>query len=504
MLHQALIIDKDLDAARATAQCLKSRWPQVGVRGYDPAANGLPDDRFDWSRFQLVFLDYELGIPGQTGLDWLSELRGRPGFPPAIFITSSGNERVAVRALKLGAADYINREGLSPDALAEAVHDAIPESALSDTGVHEADPDSVPELPRASNEGEGAIDADRTQLLVRPAPGPTAPAPQVMADDRTQLLARPDANPGTGNGASASSAENDRTQMLERPGPDASSHGEEPPLIERRSFDRQPDIAPIKVEGYRVIKPVGAGGMANVFLTERRRDGKILVLKIMRVDEDEDPRLLRRFLREYQLLSNIEHPNIVRIYDRIMADDYACLAMEYCNGGDLVQYIGKGLEAATALDYLRQMASGLSVAHARDVVHRDLKPGNILFRSDGTLAVADFGVSARLGESRITHQSEMVGTPYYLSPEQIQGGEVDHRGDLYALGIILFEMLTGRRPYVSRHLSKLIEMHLNAPTPDLPEEHAHLRPLLDGLLAKSVDDRFQSAEEVLAALEMFA
>ncbi|MGI9336319.1 MAG: serine/threonine-protein kinase, partial [Gammaproteobacteria bacterium] len=307
-------------------------------------------------------------------------------------------------------------------------------------------------------------------------------------------------NSADGDGAGAE-FDKDRTQLLARPGaPPPAAEG--PPLIERRSFDRPPDIAPIKVEGYRVIRTVGAGGMANVFLSERRDDGKLLVLKIMRVDEDEDPRLLRRFLREYQLLSNIDHPNIVRIYDRIMSDDYACLAMEYCDGGDLVQYIGKGLAAETALAYLRQMASGLSVAHARDVVHRDLKPGNILFRKDGTLAVADFGVSARLGESRITHQSEMVGTPYYLSPEQIQGGEVDHRGDVYALGIILYEMLTGHRPYVSRHLSKLIDLHLNAPTPTLPEEHAQLQPLLDGLLAKRVEDRFQSAEEVLLALDM--
>ncbi len=152
--------------------------------------------------------------------------------------------------------------------------------------------------------------------------------------------------------------------------------------------------------------------------------------------------------------------------------------------------------------YLRQICEGLMAAHLHDVVHRDLKPGNVLFRGDDTLAITDFGIAKTLDEERsLTSDDVILGTPYYLSPEQVRDGQIDQRSDLYSLGVLLYEMLSGQKPFQGDNVAMLIDAHLHAPIPKLPQELMAFQPLIEGLLAKDPDERFQSAEEVLAAID---
>jgi serine/threonine protein kinase len=193
----------------------------------------------------------------------------------------------------------------------------------------------------------------------------------------------------------------------------------------------------------------------------------------------------------------MDHPNIVHIYDLGVSDDHAHIAMEYLEGGDLRQRIDDDIPERQAVQYLRQIASALSAVHAKGVLHRDLKPGNIMLRNDGSLALIDFGLAKKAKlESEITDKGEIFGTPYYMSPEQGHGSDVDERSDIYSLGIIFYEMLTGWKPYRADTAMGIIYLHRNAPIPVLPPHRSQYQPLLNVMLAKSPGDRLQSAEEI--------
>ena len=270
---------------------------------------------------------------------------------------------------------------------------------------------------------------------------------------------------------------------------------------------RRPDAAaPLRLRGYRLVRRIGAGGMTVVYLAERERDGLEVVLKVLDAGGQRANDHLSRFIQEYALLSRIDHPNVVRIHDQGFTDDHAYIAMEYFPGGDLRQEIGAGMARARALDVLEQVARALEAIHARGVIHRDLKPENIMRRADGTLALADFGIAKSLGPAdplalSHTRHGDIVGTPYYLSPEQASGREVTPASDLYSLGVMMFEMLTGERPFRAESLNLLLARHLGAPTPALPAAHADLQPVLERLMAKAPQDRFPSAGAFLAELQ---
>jgi serine/threonine-protein kinase PpkA len=241
--------------------------------------------------------------------------------------------------------------------------------------------------------------------------------------------------------------------------------------------------------------------MAEVFLAQRPTLKETVVIKVVYRDRCGDPNAIRRFIQEFTLISRTRSPYVVQIYERGFLPDSAYIAMEYLPAGDLAQRIAGGLSPAQAIEYARQIAHGLSAVHQLGVVHRDLKPSNILFRRNGTLAITDFGIAkVRDASSRLTQNDSMVGTPYYASPEAIQDKNLDYRSDLYALGVVLFEMLTGRKPYRAADLAGLLDAHLHAPIPALPAELAVYQPIVTRLLAKQPDDRFQTAEEALHAL----
>jgi serine/threonine protein kinase len=204
-----------------------------------------------------------------------------------------------------------------------------------------------------------------------------------------------------------------------------------------------------------------------------------------------------RFLQEYELIAEIRHPNIVSIYDLGVGDDHAHIAMEYLDGGDLRERIAEGIAEADAVCYLKQIASALARIHEVGILHRDLKPGNVMLRADGSIALIDFGLARRMRlRMELTDEGEIFGTPYYMSPEQGHGNEVDRRSDIYSLGVIFYEMLTGQKPFRADTAMGIIYQHAKAPIPLMSSRFAKYQLLFNLMLAKDPEDRLQDADEV--------
>ena len=262
----------------------------------------------------------------------------------------------------------------------------------------------------------------------------------------------------------------------------------------------------ITIPGYNLKRRLATGTFGSVFLATGLGDPQPIAVKVIRHDSHRDANDLVRLMREHELLSRLDGRHIVRVFERGFAEDFAYIAMEYCAHGDLWQRLqGRCVAPAQAIAILRQIGLGLAVAHGQHVIHRDLKPANVLLRNLNTVALADFGAACDLGLSKMSiGQSKVVGTPAYASPEVIRCEEVDCRTDLYSAGIILYQMVTGVLPYRAPSLAKIFKAHMQAPIPKLKGPPAVLQPVLDGLLAKDPNDRFQSAEELLAGLEWIA
>ena len=260
---------------------------------------------------------------------------------------------------------------------------------------------------------------------------------------------------------------------------------------------------------YRIQRKLGAGGMADVYLAEDQELGRRVAIKILNARHGNDDQFIERFRREAKNAAALNHPNIVSIYDRGEAEDTYYIAMEFLDGRTLKELVvSRGAAPINvAIEYARQILSALRFAHRHGIVHRDIKPHNVLVDGEGRVKVTDFGI-ARAGTSQMTETGSIVGTAQYLSPEQARGGEVDQRSDLYSLGIVLYELLTGKTPFDGETPVEIAMKHLsNTPKPpsqlrpDVPRE---LDMVVMRALAKNPDDRYQSADEMEADLERVA
>ena len=277
------------------------------------------------------------------------------------------------------------------------------------------------------------------------------------------------------------------------------------PMVERRSAPRDETFKPpVTIKGYRMVRKLGSGGMSEVFLAIREADGRELALKVLDTHLNDDVGLLHRFIQEYALLAQIDHPNVAKIYDQGFADEHAFLSMEYFAGGDIKRRIASGMTQDQALGVTVQVALALTQIHGLGIVHRDVKPDNLMLRQDGSVALIDFGI-AKLADPLLdqTLHGEIVGSPYYLSPEQAAGGAVSAASDIYCLGAIFFEMLTGGRPYAADRMEVLLAHHLFSPTPRLPPRHAALQNLLDQMMNKDPARRLGSAQAVVDYIAHF-
>jgi DNA-binding NarL/FixJ family response regulator len=368
--------------------------------------------------------------PDAHGLELLRKLRSRNITSAVIALADDGNELTAVRALQLGAADYLPKRLLTPDRLKTSVRVAL----------------------------------RRIEQRVARRLADLAHTAQSVALDVP--------------------AQSGRT---EQPAAEAGA----PPALD--------SDAPPTIPGYAIAKKIGESEKAVVYLAASAALATDVALKVSRTSRDANAE--RQALeREYKAILAIRHPAVVRIHDYGIENGLEYLAMEYFPRGDLKARMYFGVTEGETLRYVEQIAAALSVVHGAGLLHRDLKPPNVMLRESDEIALIDFGLARTLdGACHSTRTGVLRGSPYYMSPEQALGEELDARSDLYSLGVIYHEMLTGKKPFTGGSAMEVLQQHVNAPPPQLPLSLSRHMPVISRLLAKRREDRFNTADEVIEA-----
>jgi eukaryotic-like serine/threonine-protein kinase len=435
MSARLIVVDKDAKYAEWLRHHLGVLDPEATVRLVTPEQFEAERETLTYDECDLVLLTAAFGEHPEDlraeGISMLRSFRARTTFPAVLALAEEGNELTAVRALQLGAVDYLPKRLLTPERLGNAVRLALRRIERRVARRH----------AKFAQSGEHA--AAEVQVL-------------------DSALAE-----GAGEGASADAAE---------------------------------PVAPDMVPGFRIVSMIGESEKARVFLAVSDALGREIALKVSSIATDEvDGRHL--LAREYEAVSGIRHPAVVELHDYGVHDSHEYLAMEYFPRGDLKARMQIGITEREALRYVEHIAHALRIVHHAGILHRDLKPPNVMLRENDDVALIDFGLARNLeGGLSSTRTGVLRGSPYYMSPEQALGEELDARTDLYSLGIIFYEMLTGRKPFAGTSAIEVLQQHVNAPLPKLPERHAQHQPLIDRLLAKARDQRFSSAEEVIDSL----
>ncbi|HQW82356.1 MAG TPA: protein kinase [Pseudomonadota bacterium] len=258
----------------------------------------------------------------------------------------------------------------------------------------------------------------------------------------------------------------------------------------------------IQIPGYLIKREIGAGGMATVYLAVQTSLEREVAIKVMNPAMISDPTFSRRFMQEARTLASLAHPNIVAVYDVGITDEKLhYFSMQHLPHGDFMHRIRDGISEREVLRIVAGVARALGYAHQRGFVHRDVAPGNVLFDVNGSPVLTDFGIARAVSKtSRITNAGVSVGTSHYMSPEQARGGDVDGRSDLYSLGAVSFEALTGHAPYEGDDGFAIAYAHVFEPIPRLPAHFQHWQPLIDRAMAKDPAQRYQNADELSVAL----
>ena len=261
---------------------------------------------------------------------------------------------------------------------------------------------------------------------------------------------------------------------------------------------------------YEIIELIGVGGMAKVYKARCHRLNRLVAVKILRDDLSHDEDLRRRFNAESQAVAMLSHPNIVAVYDVSRSDENNYIVMELIDGISLKQYMdkkGNKLNWREALHFITQIVKALGHAHSRGIIHRDIKPHNVMVLRDGSVKVADFGIARLTNASSSTLTKDTLGSVHYISPEQARGSHIDARSDLYSAGVVLYEMITGRLPFEGDTPVSVAIQHINSVPlsprdldPELPEA---LETITMKAMASNVDKRYISADAMLADLEEF-
>lgn len=358
------------------------------------------------NHYDVILLDYQM--EGRDGLTLLRDMRHLGMCVPTILLTAYGDEKLAVRAMREGAYDYLPKGTLTRENFVAALDDVL-QSTIENTFV-------------------------------------TAPAAHPV------------------------------------------------------KFGHN-----IIVRGFRPMELLGKGGNASAFLAENEESGERVVLKIVSLDSVDSTDVIR-FKKEYKIMSEINHPNIGRIYGQNFDETIMFMIMEYLPGGSLKEHLPHIKEKSDTelLSIIRQVAEALKCTHEAGVVHRDVKPANIMFRMDGTVVLIDYGAAKNLSDmGKLTQVGQVVGTPYYMSPEQVTGDTVLPQSDIYSLGVILYEIMTGVKPFTSSNLTNVLFSHLKAEVPQLFGERIKYQPVLEKMMAKSLIKRFKSMQEVIDAIDHY-
>ena len=259
--------------------------------------------------------------------------------------------------------------------------------------------------------------------------------------------------------------------------------------------------AKIRIPGIKVLHLIGEGGTARVYLASREDDDEPLVVKILRQEIVLNKKALERFMEEYAMVERIQSRHVARIFGHGTSDNNVYLVMEFFEGGDLSKRLaGQPMPPRDALKFFRELMFALGDIHEKGILHRDLKPQNLMFRKDGTLAIVDFGIAKNIAAADRTGAGEVLGTPRYMSPEQVQGRALDLRTDIYSAGVLLFQMLTGEHLFDGQTAMEVAMHHLNTQPRLLPDHLEVYQRLLDKLVEKDREARFRNADEVIGFL----
>lgn len=258
---------------------------------------------------------------------------------------------------------------------------------------------------------------------------------------------------------------------------------------------------------YEIIEEIGRGGMGTVYKAYQRSLNRYVAIKILPLSKAQDPEFVERFYREARTAAALKHPNILPVYDAGSTEDFYYIVMGYAEGGTLEDLIRMGpLDIEIAIKIVVQLAEALEYAHSKGVIHRDIKPSNILLDEEGRPLLSDFGIAKALEGTKLTQTGIIIGTPEYMSPEQGQGKKIDHRSDIYSLGVVLYEMLTGQLPFKADTPMGIIYKHISEPPPPIrklrPDVPKWLEEIIMKALAKNPEDRFQKARDLAQALKL--
>jgi eukaryotic-like serine/threonine-protein kinase len=409
MMPNILIVEEERELRAWLRHHIEILWPDGSVEDIQPTQFEQRSPASNAVGFDLIVLGAQcgdgLGDPA-AGLGLLRTARAPSHAPPVVVIATGGNELSAVRAMQLGAADYLPRSALDAQRLASALRHSL-------------------STPRR-----------------------TAP-----------LRARAHKTP-------------------------------------RRNFDP----SHLELPQYSLLHKLGESARAAVYLAYSVTLGRNVALKISKpmLDGGEEG---QEFAREYAAICALQHPAVVSIYDYGFHDGREFIAMEYFPCGDLKTRLQQPITVIESLEYAQRICAALQIVHAAGLVHRDLKPPNVMLRGDGSVVLIDFGLAKTLESAHLnTVVGVLRGSPYYMSPEQAMGQPLDARSDLYSTGVMLFEMLTGGKPYVGGTAIEVMQQHVRGQRPALPPGCAALEPLLDRFMARAREQRFNDAQAAEAAL----
>ncbi|HEX9473138.1 MAG TPA: protein kinase [Steroidobacteraceae bacterium] len=409
MTPRILIAGDDGQQRQWLRHHLQSLWPEADPPCLDLRQFVQHLDTITPRNYDAALLCTRFGQSRQEhseGAEWLRQLRRERFLPPLVVVAAHGNEHSAVRAIRLGAAEYLPRDLLDAQQLGRTLRKVI--------------------------------HASRRRVRRRAIAG---------------------------------------------------------------ALQHQRPAAELEVPNYTLLRELGRSARARVWLAESATLRRPVALKIGQ-PQPHGTTGQPQFANEYKAIAALRDPSIVDIYDYGVHDGREYLAMEYFPCGDLKQRLLQPMDCGAAVHYVRRIAGALRVVHGAGLLHRDLKPPNIMLRPDGSTVLIDFGLAKQVDSSTSnTAIGVLRGSPYYMSPEQVQGYILDARSDLYALGVVFFEMLTGRKPYTALTAIELMQQHVNGERPALPAELAAFEPLMARLMARDRDERCPDVDTLLAALD---
>jgi tRNA A-37 threonylcarbamoyl transferase component Bud32/DNA-binding response OmpR family regulator len=522
-----LIVEDDAKYASWVRHSLGSAWPGDTIVIMDWTSFGRVRTAMTVRDYDIVMLalKFDEGIeePTTDSFEWIRKLRSQPGFPEMIMLAEGGSELAAIRTLRLGAADYLPKRLLTPPRLQRSIKltlraiekeaqrraERLALAAAARDDAQKAD-DKAKETPAPEmtvppapvsliSTHTGATLARAAQIAIAPKPGVVPSPVTTQAGANLARAAKVALTPVPTPAPMRLEASANDVAVASLPGAADSI-----PAVIRESRPVAPENH--QIPGYTILQKIGESEAAAVYLAISEDIGRNVALKISKRkhsgDASDTGQRAIMFQREFEAIAALDHPSVIDLFDYGIHEGVEFLAMEYFPCGDLKARLQNPLTPDEAIAFLKEIARSLKVVHEAGIIHRDLKPPNVMLRDDGSVVLIDFGLArSLLSGDGSTRTGVLRGSPYYMSPEQAQGETLDARTDLYSLGVMLYEMLAGKKPYLGASAIDVLQQHVMAPVPELPPRNLAYQPLLERLMAKSREQRIASCDELLAALE---